>query len=131
MGFYGCIPRFIKAHAGWILTGLGIAGLGGTAYLTAKAAPKAKAAIDQAEGETNYERFRNAVIAGECNDFTDRELTFWEKFKIAAPYYIPAIITGTVTAGCMIGCQMINVKQQAALLAAYAALGGSRTRKQG
>lgn len=124
MGFYGCIPRFIKAHAGWILTGLGIAGLGGTAVLTAKAAPRAKAAVDNADGKKRYSEFYDWASAGnDGHDFEEKGLTFWEKFKIAAPYYIPAIITGTVTAGCMIGCQMINVKQQAALLAAYAALG--------
>ena len=123
MGFYGCIPRFIKAHAGWILTGLGIAGLGGTAVLTAKAAPKAKAAVDNADGEKRYSEFSDWVNAGNHEyDFEEKGLTFWEKFKIALPYYIPAIITGTVTAGCMIGCQMINVKQQAALLTAYGAL---------
>lgn len=127
MGFYGCIPRFIKAHAGWILTGLGILGLGGTAALAANEAPKANSLLAKATVDKTAENMPEKDIA-EVYDLIANEkvepaeLTLWEKIKIAAPVYAPAIIVGTVTAGCMIGNQMLNVKQQAALLTAYAAL---------
>lgn len=103
MNIIGCIPRFLKKNAGWILTGLSCAGVVGTAVLVAEEAPIAKAALEEAG--------------------KDEELSVFEKIDIAAPIYLPAALVGLTTIGCMIGAQIFNVKQQAALVAAYAMLG--------
>lgn len=129
MGFYGCIPRFIKKHAGWILTALGLGGMTGTVILTAKAAPKVADEIS----EEVTQRWCNEVTTGTNIEiiYCDNEqisyhplpkLTFGEKFEIAAPHYLPAFLTGLATAACFIGAQIINGKQQAALIAAYGLL---------
>ena len=104
MSFYGCIPRFIKNHLNWILSGLGCAGLIGTNVLTAKAAPVAKEALVQAA--------------------TDKEedLTFWEKTKVLAKHYWPSALTGIGTMGCIIGGQIVSTRQIAGLVAAYGTL---------
>ena len=129
MGFYGCIPRFIKKHAGWILTALGLGGMTGTVILTAKAAPKV---ADEISAEIT-QRWYNETAKGEnteiiyCDDEQISyhplpELTFGEKFEIAAPHYLPAFLTGLATAACFVGAQIINGRQQAALIAAYGLL---------
>ena len=127
MGFFGCIPRFLKAHAGWVLTALGSAGLVGTVILTAKEAPEAEEAISTAASEKISawidENHLDAVDLSKIDEFPEEtELSFWEKMKIAFPIYIPAILTGAGTLACFWGAQIFNVKKQAALLAAYGSL---------
>lgn len=127
MGFFGCIPRFLKAHAGWVLTALGSAGLVGTVILTAKEAPKAEEAIGIAASEKISawidENHLDAVDLSKIDEFPEEtELSFWEKTKIAFPIYIPAILTGAGTLACFWGAQIFNVKKQAALVAAYGTL---------
>lgn len=99
MGFYGCIPRFIKNHATWILTALGLGGFVGTTVLVANEAPKVAAKIDEASQE--------------------KDLTIKDKAEIIIPGYLPAILLGLVTGGCFVGAQILNVRQQALLLGAY------------
>ena len=129
MNIVGCVPRFIKAHGGWLRTGLSILGLTGTALLTADAAPKARDALLEARDDKQggyIEGLPEEVFEAWSNDpnavISLPELTFKEKFETAAPYYLPAFICYIVTAGCMIGAQVFNVKQQAALVAGYALL---------
>lgn len=127
MGFFGCIPRFLKANAGWVLTALGSAGLVGTVILTAKEAPKAEEAISTAASEKISawidENHLDAVDLSKIDEFPEEtELSFWEKTKISFPVYIPAILTGAGTLACFWGAQIFNVKKQAALVAAYGTL---------
>lgn len=127
MGFFGCIPRFLKAHAGWVLTALGSAGLVGTAVLVAKEAPEAEEAISIAGSEKISawidENHLDAMDLAKLDEFPEEtELSFWEKTKIAFPIYIPAILTGAGTLACFWGAQIFNVKKQAALVAAYGTL---------
>lgn len=126
MGFYGCVPRFIKNHASWILTALGLGGMTGTVILTAKAAPKVADEIESLRVEKWCD---DVKAAGHWDDEDPSEynpplpeLTFGEKFEIAAPHYLPAFLTGLATAACFVGAQIINGKQQAALIAAYGLL---------
>ena len=137
MGFVGCIPRFLKAHAGWVLTALGSAGLVGTVILATREAPVALKKIEHAAAKDHEEWMCENVYPEESldpEDF-DREmaenlknagewpgLTFWEKTKIALPVYIPSILLGTGTLACFWGAQIFNAKKQAALVAAYGAL---------
>lgn len=126
MGFYGCIPRFIKNHAGWILTALGLGGMTSTVILTARAAPK----VDDEIGSLQIEKWCDDIkAAGHWDDEDPNEynpplpeLTFGEKFEIAAPHYLPAFLVGLASAGCFIGAQIISQRQNMALLAAYGVL---------
>ena len=127
MGFFGCIPRFLKAHAGWVLTALGSAGLVGTVILVAKEAPEADEALHFAEQDkiTDWmdENHLDADDLAVMGDFPrETALTFWEKTKITFPIYIPAILTGVGTLACFWGSQIFNAKKQAALVTAYGVL---------
>ena len=140
MGFYGCIPRFVKNHASLILTVLSGLGLVGTVVVTAKQAPKAEHAIrHEFWGKVDC-RIDELMDEAEANghgsdprDWTDDEheevynqaesetsLTFMEKVKVAGPFYVPVILLGLGTLGCMAGAQILNTKQQAALMGALA-----------
>jgi hypothetical protein len=124
MNFVGCIPRFLKKNAGWVLTALGTAGFIGTSYLIAKEAPVAKDKVAMANQD---HVFHWAVEHDEeiwaVAGFPDEAyLTTMEKLKVALPIYIPAIATGLATMGCFWGAQIFNAKKQAALVAMYGAL---------
>lgn len=141
MNFFGCVPRFVKNHAGWILTILGVAGLGTTAYLVAEETPEAKQELqDEYHWKVHHwvdEQMDIAEKNGKDPDsWTDDEhadlydlaertvsLTFMEKFNIIAGSYLPAILVGTATAGCIIGSQVVSQRKNALLAAAYIALG--------
>lgn len=87
-----------------ILTCLGAAGVVLTAILTAKASPKAVQILKEAEEEKG------------------EKLSKWEAVKEAAPVYIPAIVSGTLTIACIFSANILNKRQQAALTSAYALL---------
>lgn len=84
-----------------ILTVLGAIGVVGTAIATAKATPKVVYLLETAEEEKG------------------EELTMLETVKVAAPSYIPSILLGTATIGCIFGANMLNKRTQAALTSAY------------
>ena len=127
MNFFGCIPRFLKAHAGWVLTGLGTAGMAATVILVGKKAPEAHEAIMDGESDSvnNWieENHLDVMDLAKMDDFPkEAYLTTWEKIKIAVPIYLPAILTGAGTLACFWGAQIFNMKKQAALVAAYGTL---------
>lgn len=103
----------LTKHSPEILTGLGIAGMVTTTVLAVKATPKALRLIEEAERE-KYEETNTR------NDSTSREkLTTVETVKAAWKPYIPAVITGTVSIGCLIGASSVNSRRNTALAAAY------------
>lgn len=104
MGLLQVSTRFIKNNASTILTCLGGAGVITTAVLTAKAAPKALKMLEEAKEEKG------------------EKLTVMETVKIAGPSYIPAVVTGAATITCIFGANILNKRQQAALMSAYALL---------
>ena len=126
MGFYGCIPNFIKRHSGWILTLLGIGGMTASTVLVANEAPK----VADEMGSLRLEKWCDDVKAAGHWDDEDPgeynpplpELTPAEKFEIAAPHYLPAFLIWLASAACLVGNQIINGKRQAALIAAYGLL---------
>lgn len=128
MEFYGCIPRFIKNHAGWILTALGLGGMTATVVLASKETLEADKAITVERATLYNKAFQlgpgvaQKLYNPETGMYRLPELTFGEKFEIAAPIYLPAFLTGLFTAGCMVGAQIFNAKRQAALIAAYGLL---------
>lgn len=96
--------RFVKKNSSTILTVLGAAGVVGTAVMAVKATPKAMELIELAEEEKGG------------------ELTKWEKVQIAGPSYIPTIMFGAATVGCIFGAQFLSKRTQAALTSAYVLL---------
>lgn len=95
-----------KKHSPEILTGLGIAGMITTTVMAVKATPKALDLLEDATEEKWVEK--------------NEDLTKLEVIRTAIPCYIPAIIVGTVSVGCLIGASSVNMRRNAALATAYA-----------
>lgn len=85
-----------------ILAIFGSIGVVATTISAVKATPKALRRIEDAEKEKG------------------EELTKLEKFKHAAPAYIPTAIIGASTIACIVGANMLNTKSQASIASAYA-----------
>lgn len=98
---------FVGRNGSTILTVMGGAGLIATAVLTATATPKAMTRVENAREEKGA------------------ELTKAETMLAAVPAYIPPIITGVATLACIFGANMLNKRQQASLISAYALLDNS------
>lgn len=93
-------------HNGWcfvgknlpaFLTGIGLAGVVGTAFLAGKGALEADKKLKE------YETKQQIKLAGK------------EKFKVVYKYYLPATIAGLGTAACIIGANRISAQQLAAM----------------
>jgi hypothetical protein len=95
---------FLKKHLPTILSGMAAAGTIGTAVLSAVETPKAMERLEEAESEK-----------GEA-------LTKFEKVMAAGPAYLPAVGLGLSTIACIFGANVLNKRQQAALVSAYALL---------
>lgn len=99
--------RFLKRNSSTILTCVGAAGVVATAVLAVKATPKAERLLEEARKEKG------------------EELTKFEAVKVAGPVYIPTVITGASTIACIFGANVLNKRQQAALMSAYALMDNS------
>ena len=128
--FFGCVPRFIENHAGWILTILSCGGVVATAVLVAEEAPIVKNDIQAEQDDRVLEEYKKYPARAQW-EMTEEEidkisvagdLTLGERLNIALPTYLPAILVGGLTMACMIGAQIFNMKQQAMLVGAYALL---------
>lgn len=102
---------FWHDHGADVLTGLGVVGVFSTAVMAAKNTPKA---LEVLEEKDNYKVEKYGY-----------HLTRFEKALAMAPAYIPAILMGTATAGCILGANHVNKQNQAALIAAYTYLDSS------
>lgn len=98
---------FLKKNASTILTCAGGVGVVATAVLAVKATPKALERIETAKKEKG------------------EPLSKWETVQVAGPAYIPAVVTGVSTVACIFGANILNKRQQAALMSAYAFLDNS------
>lgn len=98
---------FLKKNASTILTCVGATGVVATGVMAAKSTPKALLLLEEAEKSKG------------------KELTKVEKVKVAAPAYIPAALVGVSTIACIFGANVLNKRQQAALMSAYALLDNS------
>lgn len=98
---------FLKRNAPMILTCVGGVGVVATAVMAVKATPKALERIEHAEAEKGD------------------SLTKLEVVNVAGPAYIPTILTGTATIACIFGANILNKRQQASLMSAYALLNNS------
>lgn len=140
MNIRGIIPRTFKAHGSLILTILSGVGFIGTVILTAKAAPRVNDELAFAKGvkerkefdrivEEEYDGDRLSMTEKEqhevicrAEDAKETKLTFGEKFEIAAPHYLPAFMLGLGSLVCLVGVHITNMRAQAGLMTAYAAL---------
>lgn len=95
---------FAKRNGSIILTCAGGAGVVLTSVMAVKATPKAMQLLEAAKEEKG------------------EKLTRLEAIKIAGPSYIPAIVTGVSTIACIFGANVLNKRQQAAIMSAYALL---------
>lgn len=98
---------FFKRNASTILTCVGGAGVIATSILAVKATPKALRLLEEAKKEKG------------------EELTKVETVKVAGPAYVPSIIVGASTIACIFGANILNKRQQAAMVSAYALLDSS------
>lgn len=78
-----------------------------TSVLAVKATPKALQMIDNAKEEKG------------------EDLSKWEIVKTAGPAYIPAVLVGASSIACIFGANVLNQRQQASLMSAYALLDNS------
>ena len=98
---------FLKRNSSTILTVLGGAGVVATAVTAVKATPKAIKLIEVYEEQKG------------------EDLTTLEKVKVAGPHYIPAILIGAGTIACIFGANVLNKRNQASLMSAYALIDNS------
>lgn len=98
---------FLRRNSSTILTCVGAVGVVATTVMAVKATPKVLTLLEVAKEEKG------------------EELTKFEVVKVAAPAYIPATISGVATIACIIGANVINKRQQATLMSAYALLDNS------
>lgn len=97
--------RYTHRYSPIIMTGIGLAGVATTVYLTATASFKAARAIDEAEN-----------VGGISNDSTQR---FKEQVNIAWKFYIPPVTTGVVTVGAIAYANRLGSKRTTAAISAY------------
>lgn len=105
------VKEFVNENSANILTGLGVVGVVSTAVLAAKETPKALQMLEE----------KDRVKMEECGC----SLTPMEKVITVTPAYIPAVLTGLATIGCILGANRIGQYKQASLLSAYAYLSTS------
>lgn len=106
----GLVPKtrlYLKRNSATILTCMGAIGVVATSVTAVKATPKAIKLLEQAMDEKG------------------EELTNLEVVNIVTPVYIPSILIGASTIACIFGANILNKRQQAALMSAYALLENS------
>lgn len=103
---FNTVRKGIVKHSPEILTAIGIAGTVTTTVLAVKATPKAMKLVEEAENEKTDN--------GCCETLTKMEIV-----KVAWKPYIPAVITGVASVGCLIGASNVNIRRNAALATAY------------
>lgn len=85
----GAVTQFLVRNAPKILTGIAVGGTVVTAVLAAKETMIAQEVVDAYKTENP--------------DATKKDI-----FKKAAPVYLPSVISGVATIGCIIGAQVLN-----------------------
>ena len=92
---------FMTKYSPEILTGLGITGMIMSTILAVKVTPKALMIMRDAEHEKGD------------------SLSKTEKFKACWKCYLPAVITGITSAGCLVASNSVHTRRTAALATAY------------
>lgn len=98
---------FVNKNGSTILTCVGGVGVIATTVMAVQATPKALCLLEAKKEEKG------------------EKLTAWETIETAGMTYLPTVITGVATIGCIFGANVLNKRQQAALMSAYALLDNS------
>lgn len=98
---------FLKKNSATILTVAAAAGVITTSVLSAKAAIKASRVLAHKEEEKG------------------EKLTFEETISAVWTIYIPPVVAGMSTIACVFGANILNQRQQASLISAYALIENS------
>ena len=98
------LKMFVEKNGPTFLTCIGSIGVVVTSVMAIKATPKA------------------IVLLEDARDEKGDDLTKFEKVMVAGPAYIPTMIVGASTIACVFGANILNRRQQAALMSAYALL---------
>lgn len=101
----------LEENATTLLTAAGVVGTVATAVLTGRAAFQAAKKLQEHEYEV--------IAEVESPEEANLELTKQKKFLIAAPYFIPPVVTGSATIASIIMANRISAQKAAALAAAY------------
>lgn len=107
--------KFVADNSPTILTGIGVAGVVATAYLTGKASIKAYKYLEW-EREDLYNK---AYEVDPSIDFRDFHLDPKEKLNIVWKEFIPPALMGAATIAAIIGANQIGNRRTAALAVAY------------
>lgn len=109
------IGDILRRRSPEILTGIGIAGMAASVVLAVRATPKAmeEIKVNSKPGERGKEFYENGGYDPPKNPKPI------EIIKLTWKYYIPAVISFTAGAGCVIFASRTNYKRNAALAAAY------------
>lgn len=99
------ITKTIKSNSPEILTALGVSGLITTSYLTAKASFKANDILRKDANNNKY--------------YSNKKSEVKEKTKLVWKCYIPPVVSGAVTVGCIVGASKANGSRTAAAVTAY------------
>lgn len=105
MDFKGLMNQFkdgVNKHSPEILIGIGIAGMISTTVLAVKATPRALKLIEEAKRAEEKEKLEPVEVV-----------------KTAWKPYVPSLITGCLSIGCIIGGTYVNGKRNVALATAY------------
>lgn len=107
--------KIIKDNSPTILSAAAVAGVITTAVLTARAALKSNAALDEAYFVKNQVEVKEEDVAKDVEPLTPRE-----RFNATWKIYTPAAASGAATIACIVWANKIGMRRNAALLAAYA-----------
>lgn len=111
--------KVVQKKSPEILTGLGIAGMITTVVLAVKATPKALDLIDEEIEKQNRKLSQEAYDSGYSTAKQINKLKPVETVKVAWKPYIPALLLGSASVGCLIGANTVSARRHAALYSAY------------
>ncbi len=111
--------KVVQKKSPEILTGLGIAGMITTVILAVKATPKALDLIDEEVEKQNSKLSQEAYDSGQSTVNQINKLKPVETVKVAWKPYIPALLLGGASVGCLIGANTVSARRHAALYSAY------------
>ena len=111
--------KVVQKKSPEILTGLGIAGMITTVVLAVKATPKALDLIDEEIDNQNRKLSQEAYVSGYSTVNQIDKLKPVETVKVAWKPYIPALLLGGASVGCLIGANTVSARRHAALYSAY------------
>jgi hypothetical protein len=100
------VEQYAKANSPSILTGIAVVGTVATAYLTGKAAVDADRILRELQNRREAE--------GDKEPYSTKE-----KIEVVWVEFIPPVVSGAVTIGCIIGANKIGSRRAAAVAAAY------------